>query len=232
MSTGTNIVGREVTVSRARRREERDGARRDDLVGPPGEEILLIDINEEKLNKAATKLRNPPKLKTLKRNITARHKLIESLKGYDVVGIALPRWLNVKAIWGAIEAGINAVDLSEPAQKDWTEINKAAKKADVTIIPGEVAATARILDIPRAAAAPRSVAPEVTTSSTSTTRPATRRRSRNAGGARSSRGRAAWRGHHSGAARSSPKQAMQFGPLTMSFPSVISISPSGEGNSP
>jgi lysine 6-dehydrogenase len=100
------------------------------------EEVLLIDINEEKLNKAATKLGNPPKLKTLKRNITDRHKLVESLRGYDVVGIALPRWLNTKAIWGTIEAGINAVDLSEPAQKDWTEINKAAKKAAVTIIPG------------------------------------------------------------------------------------------------
>ena len=100
------------------------------------EQVLLIDINEEKLNKAATKLGTPPKLKTLKQDITDHHKLAKSLKDYNVVGIALPRWLNTKAIWSAIKAGINTVDLSEPPQKDWTKINKAAKKAAVTIIPG------------------------------------------------------------------------------------------------
>jgi len=39
-------------------------------------------------------------------------------------------------MWGAIEATVNIVDLSGPAQKEWEEINKMAEKAGVTIIPG------------------------------------------------------------------------------------------------
>jgi len=100
------------------------------------EEVLLIDIDGERLNKAAAKLGNPRKLKTRVQDVTDRQGLVEALRGYDVAGIALLRWLNVDAMWGAIEAGVNAVDLSGPAEKDWAEINGAAEKAGVTIIPG------------------------------------------------------------------------------------------------
>ncbi|RLI10249.1 hypothetical protein DRO42_01860 [Candidatus Bathyarchaeota archaeon] len=100
------------------------------------EEVLLIDIDRERLNKAAAKLGNPQKLKTRVQDVTDRQGLVEALRGYDVAGIALLRWLNVDAMWGAIEAGVNAVDLSGPAEKDWAEINGAAEKTGVTIIPG------------------------------------------------------------------------------------------------
>ena len=100
------------------------------------EEVLLIDIDRDKLNRTAAKLGNPLKLKTMVQDVTDRKGLSEALKGYDVVGIALLRWRNVYATWGAIDAGVNAVDLSGPAEKDWGEFNGAAEKAGVTLIPG------------------------------------------------------------------------------------------------
>lgn len=100
------------------------------------EEVLLIDIDKERLDRVASNLGKPSKLKTLVQDVTDRRGLAEALKGYDVAGIALLRWLNVDATWGAIEAGVDAVDLSGPAQKDWEKVNRAAEKAGVTIIPG------------------------------------------------------------------------------------------------
>jgi lysine 6-dehydrogenase len=99
-------------------------------------EILLLDIDEGKLKRAWEKLGRPKKLKTAIQDVTDRRGFVEAIKGYDVLGIALLRWLNVEAMWGAIEAGVHAVDLSSPPKGDWPRIDEAAKKADVTIIPG------------------------------------------------------------------------------------------------
>jgi lysine 6-dehydrogenase len=100
------------------------------------EEVLLIDISKEKLDQVVTNLGNPPKLKTLVQDITDKDGLVKALRGYDVAGIALLRWLNVNAMWGAIEAGVDAVDLSGPAEKDIEEIHRKAEEAGVSIIPG------------------------------------------------------------------------------------------------
>jgi lysine 6-dehydrogenase len=100
------------------------------------EEVLLIDIDKEKLKKVAENLGNPGKLKTLVMDVTNREGLKEALKGYDVAGIALLRWLNVEAIWGLIEAGVHGVDLIGSPKKDWDEINSAAKGSNVAIIMG------------------------------------------------------------------------------------------------
>jgi len=100
------------------------------------EEVLLIDIDREKLDRASAKLGNPSKLKTMVQDVTDRRGLAETLRGYDAAGIALLRWLNVDAMWGAIDAGVNAVDLSGPAEEDWGKINTAAQNAGVTIVPG------------------------------------------------------------------------------------------------
>ena len=100
------------------------------------DEVLLIDIDERRLDKVTKKLSNPKKLETLVHDVKDRKGLAEVLKNYDVVGIALLRWLNVDAIWSAIEAGVHAVDLSGPESEDWEEIDSAAKKAGVAIIPG------------------------------------------------------------------------------------------------
>jgi len=100
------------------------------------EEVLLVDIDAERLNRATAKLGNPPKVKTLIQDVTDRQGLAKALKGYDVTGIALLRWLNVEAMWGATEAGTDVVDLSGPAQRDWPEIDAAAKRAGVAVVPG------------------------------------------------------------------------------------------------
>ena len=100
------------------------------------EQVLLIDIDEDRLDATARKLGNPEKLEVLVGDVRDRQKMISALKGCDVACIALPRWLNVEAIWDAIEAGVSAIDLSGPPRRDWISIDKAAKEAGVTIMPG------------------------------------------------------------------------------------------------
>ena len=100
------------------------------------DEVLLIDIDERKLKAAWERLGRPKRLKTKVQDVTDREGFTEAIKGYDALGIALLRWLNVDATWGAIEAGVHAVDLSSPPREDWPKIDEAAKRAGVTIIPG------------------------------------------------------------------------------------------------
>lgn len=100
------------------------------------ENVLIIDIDSVKLRKVAESLGSPTKLKILVQDVTDRNSFVRSLKDYDVACIALSRWLNVEAIWGAVEASVNVVDLSAPAKDDWEEINQAAEKAAVTVLPG------------------------------------------------------------------------------------------------
>jgi lysine 6-dehydrogenase len=100
------------------------------------EEVLLVDIDGERLNRVSAKLGNPPKLRTSIQDVKDRQGLTRALRGFDVAGIALLRWLNVDAMWGAIEAGADVVDLSGPDEKDWPEIDAAAKKAGVAVVPG------------------------------------------------------------------------------------------------
>jgi lysine 6-dehydrogenase len=100
------------------------------------EEVLIVDIDESRLNYVTERLGNPQKLKTCVQDVTDRQGLAKSLKGYDVAGIALLRWRNVDAIRGAIDAGVHAVDLSGPAKRDLEEINSSAEAAGVAVVPG------------------------------------------------------------------------------------------------
>ncbi len=99
-------------------------------------EVLLCDIDPVKLERAAGWMGNPEKLSTKRLDVTDREALVETLRNYDVVGIALLRWLNVEAMRGAIEAGVSAVDLASPPRDAWSEIDGLAKEAGVTVIPG------------------------------------------------------------------------------------------------
>jgi lysine 6-dehydrogenase len=81
-------------------------------------------------------LGRPSKLKTVIQDVTDRKGLADTLRGYDVAGVALLRPLNVHAIWGAIDAGVSVVELSEPDDEEIEEINIEAIKAGVAIIPG------------------------------------------------------------------------------------------------
>jgi lysine 6-dehydrogenase len=100
------------------------------------EEVLLVDIDPKRLEQASEELERPSRLKTVIQDVTDRDGLAKTLRGYDVAGVALLEPLNVHAIWGAIDAGVNVVDLSEPNKDDINEIDREAKRAGVAIIPG------------------------------------------------------------------------------------------------
>jgi lysine 6-dehydrogenase len=108
----------------------------DCLESPEVEEVLVVDIDADRLRRVAERLGNPSKLRTAVQDVRDRQGLVRILKGYDVAGIALLRWLNVDATWACIEAGVHAVDLASAAEKDWSDINASALRAGVTLIPG------------------------------------------------------------------------------------------------
>ena len=99
------------------------------------EEVLLVDIDPKRLEQVSEELGRPSKLKTVIQDVTDRKGLADTLRGYDVAGVALLRPLNVHAIWGAIDAGVSVVELSEPDDEEIEEINREAIKARVAIIP-------------------------------------------------------------------------------------------------
>lgn len=100
------------------------------------DQVLLVDIDENRLKKVAKDLDNPSRLRTIVQDVNDVEGLARNLKGYNVAYIALLHPLNIKAIEGAIKAGAHAVDLSEPTKEEAEEIDSAAKNAGVTIIPG------------------------------------------------------------------------------------------------
>ena len=99
-------------------------------------EVLLVDIDAKRLRQVTEELGNPTKLKTVIQDVTDREGLARALKGYDTAGVALLEPLNTHAIWGAIDAGVGVVDLSEVSVEEAKKIDEAAKKAGVAIIPG------------------------------------------------------------------------------------------------
>ena len=100
------------------------------------DQVLLIDIDENRLNKVAKDFGNPSHLKMVVQDVKDTEGLTRSLKGYDVALIALLHPYNIKAIKGAIRAGVHAVDLSGPTEKEAKELDLAAKKEGVAIVPG------------------------------------------------------------------------------------------------
>jgi lysine 6-dehydrogenase len=100
------------------------------------DQILLIDIDEERLNKVAKDFGNPSHLKMAVQDVRDTERLSLKLKGYDVALIALLRPYNIKAIEGAIRARVHTVDISGPTEKEAKELDLAAKKEGVMIVPG------------------------------------------------------------------------------------------------
>jgi lysine 6-dehydrogenase len=106
-------------------------------------EVLLIDIDERRLSEVMESFGNPSRLRILNQSVLDRDGLINALSGFDVAAVALPMFEPLRLIentwWGAIEAGVNVVDLAGPgglAGSDTTSLSKAAEKAGVTIVPG------------------------------------------------------------------------------------------------
>jgi lysine 6-dehydrogenase len=100
------------------------------------DQILLIDIDEDRLNKVAKDLGKPSHVKTAVQDVNDTNGLSRTIKGYDVALIALLYPYNVKAIRGATRAGVHSVDLSGPSEEEAKELDKEAKKEGVAIVPG------------------------------------------------------------------------------------------------
>ncbi len=106
-------------------------------------EVLLIDIDGRRLQEVSESLGNPSKLRILKQSVLDREGLVKALRGFDVAVVALPMFEPLQLIenawWGAIEAGVDVVDLAGPggpAGSDTSSLEATAKKMGVTIIPG------------------------------------------------------------------------------------------------
>jgi len=100
------------------------------------DQVLLMDIDEDRLNKVASDFGRPSKLSSVIQDVRDTESLARNLEGIDVALIALLEPYNVKAIEGVIKAGAHAVDLSELNEIEAKEIDSAAKKAGVIIVPG------------------------------------------------------------------------------------------------
>jgi len=100
------------------------------------DQVLLVDIDENRLNKVAGDLGDPSRLKMIVQDVKDVEGLARNIKGCDVAYIALLHPLNINAIEGAIRAVAHAVDLSGPTEEAAEDIDSAAKKAGVAIIPG------------------------------------------------------------------------------------------------
>jgi lysine 6-dehydrogenase len=100
------------------------------------EEVLVIDIDKSKLDNFKESLTNTSKLKTVIQDVSDRKSLAKILGGYNVVAIALLQPLNIDAIWGAINAGVNIVDLSSVRAEDIEMIDKAALQSEIIVVGG------------------------------------------------------------------------------------------------
>ncbi|MHA2394872.1 MAG: saccharopine dehydrogenase C-terminal domain-containing protein, partial [Promethearchaeota archaeon] len=100
------------------------------------DQVLLIDIDKDRLNKVVEDFGKPSNLKMVVQDVEDTERLAKNLKGYDVALVALLRPYNIKAIEGAIRAGVHAVDLSGPTEKEAKELDLAAEKEGVVVVPG------------------------------------------------------------------------------------------------
>lgn len=104
---------------------------------PEVESIVLADINKEAADKFAARL-NSPKVSTAWVDVTDRPKLVELMKGFDVVLNAVGPFVKfgVPVLESAIEAGIDYVDVCDDhdAAIQFLELDEKAKAAGITAL--------------------------------------------------------------------------------------------------
>ena len=105
----------------------------DVLDSPEVERVMVTDVSREKLKALEVEARNE-KLSTRKVSAADKSKLVELIRKFDLVTNALPHAFSVAADRAAIRAGVSVVDLS--FEDDHMQLDDAAKKAGITIIPG------------------------------------------------------------------------------------------------
>ena len=96
-----------------------------------GSRLTVADISEERARKSASEIRGAG-WTTI--DTTDRPALVETLSGFDQALGALPGDYGYNALEASVEAGVNMVDVSFTPE-DPLELDGAAKKAGVTVIP-------------------------------------------------------------------------------------------------
>jgi lysine 6-dehydrogenase len=109
---------------------------RDCLESGDVEEVVLVDVDGSRLEEVVERLGGGSRLRAVVQDVTDRAGLVDALRGCDVAAVALLQPLNVEAIWGAVEAGVDVVDLSSPALEEYEALDAAASEAGVVVVAG------------------------------------------------------------------------------------------------
>jgi lysine 6-dehydrogenase len=96
--------------------------------------VSVYDVDKKRLN-AVARTAHSSKLSVKVHDVRRRSETIRILKRSDVGVGALPHGLSDHAIQAAIRAGVNFVDLIFGWRFEQTEVNSAAKKKGITIVP-------------------------------------------------------------------------------------------------
>jgi lysine 6-dehydrogenase len=108
-----------------------------DLVrSPEVESVLLVDQNQDALEKAQRKI-NSPKIRIQQADITNETQAVELMKQGDVTVSAVPYFFNEKLTKAAIKAGSHFVDMGGNTDLVFKqmEYSEDAQGANVTIVP-------------------------------------------------------------------------------------------------
>ena len=98
------------------------------------EEIMLTDVNYERVQKIIAEL-GDPRLKGAPINAENISEMAAMMQGYDVVANGLPRSFCENAIRAAIEAKVDMLDLISP-HEETLALDEAAKAAGISIVGG------------------------------------------------------------------------------------------------
>jgi saccharopine dehydrogenase-like NADP-dependent oxidoreductase len=104
---------------------------RDFVESVEGAEIVLADRSEERAQMAASCIEGASWIAADTSDFSG---LVDTLKGFDLILGALPGDFGYRALEAAVEAGVDVVDVSYTPETP-LELDGAAKKAGVTIIP-------------------------------------------------------------------------------------------------
>ena len=98
------------------------------------DEVSVYDVDRKRLNALAQRVRSG-KLSVKAHDVRRRSDTVRLLKQFDVGVGALPHGLSEYAIESTIRAGVNFVDLIFGWRFGQKEINNAARKRGITVIP-------------------------------------------------------------------------------------------------
>jgi lysine 6-dehydrogenase len=104
---------------------------RDFVESVEGAEIVLADRSEERARIAASGIEGASWVAVDTSDFSG---LVDTLRGFDLILGALPGDFGYRALEAAVEAGVDVVDVSYTPETP-LELDRAAKKAGVTIIP-------------------------------------------------------------------------------------------------